>query len=57
MAGLIDAIKTIFQGMNTNSGPSEAYLVLDEEVLGKLVYRLNSRESNRVGVTLIEGSL
>lgn len=43
--------------MNTNSGPSEAYLVLDEEVLGKLVYRLNSRESNRVGVTLIEGSL
>jgi len=36
-------------------GNSEAYLVLDGEVLGKIVYRLNKAESNRVGVNLVEG--
>lgn len=35
-------------------GQSEAYLVLDGEVCGKLVYRLNKAESNRVGVSLVE---
>ena len=35
-------------------GNSEAYLVLDGEVLGKIVYRLNKAESNRVGVNLVE---
>lgn len=35
-------------------GSTEAYLVLDEEVLGKIVYRLNKSESNRVGVSLAE---
>lgn len=36
------------------NGQSEAYLVLDGEVCGKLVYRLNKAESNRVGVSLVE---
>ena len=36
------------------SGQSEAYLVLDEEILGKVIYRLNKSESNRVGVSLVE---
>ena len=36
------------------SGNSEAYLVIDEEILGKIVYRLNKSESNRVGVSLEE---
>lgn len=35
-------------------GQSEAYLVLDEEILGKVIYRLNRSESNRVGVSLVE---
>lgn len=34
------------------SGQSTAYLVIDEDVLGKVVYRLNRSESNRVGVSL-----
>lgn len=35
-------------------GSQEAYLMLDEEVLGKIVYRLNKSESNRIGVSLSE---
>lgn len=34
------------------SGQSTAYLVIDEDILGKVVYRLNKSESNRVGVSL-----
>ena len=37
-----------------SGGNSEAYLVIDEEILGKIVYRLNKSESNRVGVSLEE---
>lgn len=36
------------------SGQSTAYLVIDEDILGKVVYRLNKSESNRVGVSLEE---
>lgn len=34
------------------SGSSEAYLVLDRDVVGRVVYRLNKAEGNRVGVSL-----
>ena len=37
------------------SGSSEAVLVLDRDVLGKVVYRLNKAESNRIGVNLAGG--
>ena len=33
-------------------GNSEAILVLDKDVLGKVVYRLNKNEGNRIGVNL-----
>lgn len=33
-------------------GSNEAVLVLDKEVLGKVVYRLNKDEGNRIGVNL-----
>lgn len=33
-------------------GSNEAVLVLDKEVLGRVVYRLNKSESNRIGVSL-----
>ena len=36
------------------SGGSEAVLMLDRDVLGKVVYRLNKSESNRIGVNLTE---
>lgn len=34
------------------SGSSEAYLVLDRDVVGRVVYRLNKAEGNRIGVSL-----
>ena len=34
------------------SGGSEAVLVLDKEVLGKVIYKLNKAEGNRIGVNL-----
>ena len=34
------------------SGSSEAYLVLDRDVVGRVVYRLNKAEGNRIGVNL-----
>ena len=36
------------------SGSNEAVLVLDKEVLGKVVYRLNKAEGTRIGVNLAE---
>ena len=34
------------------SGSSEAVLVLDRDVLGRVVYQLNKAEGNRIGVSL-----
>ena len=34
------------------SGGSEAVLVLDKEVLGKVIYKLNKAEGRRIGVNL-----
>lgn len=39
---------------NNYNGQSEAYLMLDKEVLGKVVYKLNKSESKRIGVNLTE---
>lgn len=36
------------------SGGNQAVLVLDKEVLGKVVYRLNKAEGTRIGVSLAE---
>lgn len=38
------------------SGTNEAYMVLDDEVFGKLVYRYNNKERNRIGVSLAGGN-
>lgn len=35
------------------SGKSEAYLMLDDIQLGKVIYRLNKAEGNRIGVSLV----
>lgn len=39
-----------------NSGTNEAYMVLDDEVFGKLVYRYNNKERNRIGISLAGGN-
>lgn len=36
-------------------GKNEAQLVLDGQVLGRIVYKLNKAETNRIGVNLVEG--
>lgn len=36
-------------------GQNEAQLVLDGQVLGRIVYKLNKAETNRIGVNLVEG--
>lgn len=37
------------------NGQSEAYLMLDDIQLGKVIYRLNKSESNRIGISLLGG--
>lgn len=50
LATMIDAFKTAMRDMGGNQ--SEAYLVIDEEVLGKIVYKLYNKENKRVGVRM-----
>lgn len=51
LSTMVQAFKTAMQDMNTG-GQNEAYLVLDDEVLGKIIYRLYNKEDRRVGVSL-----
>lgn len=51
---MIEAFKTAMQSMNMSGGQSEASLIVDGEVLGKIVYRLYNKEDRRVGVSLSE---
>lgn len=48
---MVQAFRTALTEAGYN-GQSEAYLVLDRDTLGKVIYRLNKAESNRVGVSL-----
>lgn len=52
LATMIQAFKTAMQDMNMSGGRNEAYLVLDDEILGKIIYQLYNKENRRVGVTL-----
>ena len=40
---------------NSGNGQTEAQLVLDGQVLGRIVYKLNKAETSRIGVNLVEG--
>lgn len=51
---MIEAFKTAMQSMNMGGGQSEAELIVDGEVLGKIIYRLYNKEDRRVGVSLTE---
>ena len=52
LSTMIDAFKTAMQSMNMGGGQNEAVLMVDDEVLGKIVYRLYNKEDRRVGVSL-----
>lgn len=53
LATMVQAFKQALAESGYNGG-SEAVLVLDKEVLGKVVYRLNKAEGTRIGVNLAE---
>lgn len=54
LSTMIEAFRTAMRDMNIGGGQNEAYLVVDDEVLGKIIYRLYNKESHRVGVNLSE---
>lgn len=45
------ALKEVFQEVDFSSGQNEAVLELDGVQFGRIIYRLNRRESGRVGIT------
>lgn len=53
LATMVQAFKQALAESGYNGG-SEAVLVLDKDVLGKVVYRLNKAEGTRIGVNLAE---
>ena len=53
LATMVQAFKQALAESGYNGG-SEAVLVLDKDVLGKVVYRLNKAEGTRIGVNLSE---
>lgn len=55
LATMVEAFKIALAGQRSETAPGEAYMVVDDEVFAKLVYRLNKDEQRRVGVTLSEG--
>lgn len=53
LATMVQAVKQAL-AESGYGGSNEAVLVLDKEVLGKVVYRLNKAEGTRIGVNLAE---
>lgn len=53
LATMVQAFKQALAGSGYG-GNNEAVLVLDKEVLGRVVYRLNKAEGTRIGVNLAE---
>lgn len=53
LATMVQAFRMALQDMG--GGQSEAVMVIDDEVFARLVYRLNSQESHRIGVNLAGG--
>ena len=55
LSTMIEAFRTALREMGYGgNGQNEAYLMLDDEILGKIIYRLYNKERNRVGVKLSE---
>ena len=55
LSTMIEAFRTALREMGYGgNGQNEAYLMLDDEILGKIIYRLYNKENGRVGVRLSE---
>ena len=52
LSTMIEAFRTAMRDMNMSGGQNEAYLVIDDEVMGKVVYNLYNKENRRVGVKM-----
>lgn len=52
LSTMVEAFKTAMIETSFGNGQGEAYLVLDDEVLGKVVYSLYNKENRRIGVNL-----
>lgn len=52
LSTMVEAFKTAMSETSFGNGQGEAYLVLDDEVLGKVVYSLYNKENRRIGVNL-----
>lgn len=52
LSTMVDAFRIAMRDMNMGGGQNEAQLVLDGEVLGKVVYKVYNKENRRVGVAL-----
>lgn len=48
------SVENVMRRLGLVGARNEAVLMLDNEVLGRVVYELNQRESNRIGVNLVE---
>lgn len=53
LSTMVQAFRMALQDMG--GGQSEAVMVIDDEVFARLVYKLNSKESSRIGVSLVGG--
>ncbi len=56
LATMIEAFKQAMADTGYGAG-SEAVLVIDGEVFGRLAYRLGNKEARRKGVSLVEGKI
>lgn len=52
LSTMLEAFRTAMRDMNMSGGQNEAYLVIDDEVMGKVVYNLYNKENRRVGVKM-----
>lgn len=50
---MVQAFRMALQDMG--GGQSEAVMVIDDEVFARLVYKMNNKESSRIGVSLVGG--
>lgn len=50
---MVQAFKQALREMGGTGGQNEAYLVLDDQVVGRIFYKLYNKEARRVGVRLV----
>lgn len=56
LSTMVDAFRAALAGQRQANAQSEAYMVVDDEIFAKIVYKLYNQEQRRVGITLAEDS-